>query len=277
MCRKGPSCPAMHVYRSNRTLDDVDITLAGPLVVLALLDSTSFGTLLIPIWLLLNPGRVRLSRMLIYLGTIVTFYFAVGLLILLGAASFSTQIQALLDTRAASWIQLGLGIALFALSFRLDKKKDSNGPGRVSRWRERALGGTSEHSAGGATTTRVESGALLALMGLALGAAALEVATMLPYLAAIGLITTSGLSTPLSALTLAGYCIVMVVPALALVIGRLAARRQIEPLLTKIGNWMSRHAASTTAWVVGIVGFLLARDAAVRLGLLDALADRLNN
>ena len=32
-------------------------TLAVSLAVLALVDSTSFGTLLIPIWLLLTPGR----------------------------------------------------------------------------------------------------------------------------------------------------------------------------------------------------------------------------
>lgn len=33
----------------------------GVLVVLALVDSTSFGTLLIPIWLLLTPGKLRIS------------------------------------------------------------------------------------------------------------------------------------------------------------------------------------------------------------------------
>jgi hypothetical protein len=66
---------------------------------------------------------------------------------------------------------------------------------------------------------------------------------------------------------MAAYCLVMVLPALALLGARLVARRAVEPLLERINAWMTKHAASTTAWVVGIVGFLLARDAAGRLGL----------
>ena len=57
----------------------MDLALAASLAALALIDSTSFGTLLIPIWLLLAPGRVRAGRMLVYLGTIAVFYFAVGM------------------------------------------------------------------------------------------------------------------------------------------------------------------------------------------------------
>ncbi|MEK8226364.1 hypothetical protein NKG05_10320 [Oerskovia sp. M15] len=36
-----------------------------------------------------DPGRVRVARMLVYLGTIVAFYFAVGLVIMLGAGRSS--------------------------------------------------------------------------------------------------------------------------------------------------------------------------------------------
>jgi hypothetical protein len=36
---------------------------------------------------------------------------------------------------------------------------------------------------------------------------------------------------------------------------------------------MTRHAAGATAWIVGIVGFLMARDAAFRLGLFDSLSN----
>ena len=44
--------------------------LLGALALLALVDSTSFGTLLIPTWLLLAPGRLRPGRILIYLATV---------------------------------------------------------------------------------------------------------------------------------------------------------------------------------------------------------------
>ncbi|RRS01769.1 GAP family protein [Glycomyces terrestris] len=245
----------------------MDLAMAASLAALALIDSTSFGTLLIPIWLLLAPGRVKAGRMLVYLGTIAVFYFAVGMLIVLGATAFVDDLGALLDTRPAMWAQLAVGVGLVILSFRFDSKKSKEGGGRMGRWRERALG---VETAG---TTRTRTSAL-PLVGLALGAATLEVATMLPYLAAIGIVTASGIGPAATTATMAGYCLVMVLPALALLTARLVARNAVEPLLVRINDWMTRNAASTTGWIVGIVGFLVARDAAWRLGLLEQLLNR---
>jgi hypothetical protein len=247
----------------------MDLAMAASLAALALIDSTSFGTLLIPIWLLLAPGRVKAGRMLVYLGTIAVFYFAVGMLIVLGATTFVDDLGALLDTRPAMWVQLVVGVGLLLLSFRFDSKKSKEGGGRMGRWRERALGiETAEPG-----TTRTRTGAL-PLVGLALGAATLEVATMLPYLAAIGIVTTSGIGAAATTATMAGYCLVMVLPALALLAARLVARNAVEPLLVRMNDWMTKNAASTTGWIVGIVGFLVARDAAWRLGLLEMLFNR---
>jgi len=235
----------------------MDLVFLGSLVVLALIDSTSFGTLLIPIWLLLHPGRLRVSRIFVFLGTVTAFYFAVGLGLTQGLQAFMPRITAFLDTREVSWAQLVVGVALFFLSFRLDgkHKRKPEGAGRVARWRERALGGESGN------------GGALSLVGLALTATLLEVGTMLPYLAAIGLITTAELPMAQRVLVLAGYCLVMILPALALLGLRLVAGQRIEPLLTRISDWMTKSDA--LAWIVGIVGFLLARDAAVRLDLLN--------
>jgi hypothetical protein len=249
----------------------MDLALAASLAALALIDSTSFGTLLIPIWLLLAPGRVRPGRMLAYLATIVVFYFAVGLLIALGATAFIGDIGALLDTGPALWTQLVLGVALLLVSFRFDSKKQNGESGRTARWRERALGIESGPGEDGATRTR---SSVLPLMGLALGAATIEVATMLPYLAAIGMVTSAGIGAAGITATMAGYCLVMVLPALVLLVARLEARNAVEPVLQRINDWMVRNAASTTGWVLGIVGFLLARDAAWRLGLLEMIFQR---
>nr|BFF20804.1 hypothetical protein GCM10025730_43250 [Promicromonospora thailandica] len=124
-------------------------------------------------------------------------------------------------------------------------------PGRLGRWRERALGS--------------ESGGGSALALLAVGAGLVEVATMLPYLAALGLIGTQGPGWPVSGLWVLGYCVVMVAPALLLTAARLVAARLVERPLGRLDAWLTRNAASTTAWVVGIVGFLVARDAIGRL------------
>ncbi|GAA4588602.1 hypothetical protein BJY16_008614 [Actinoplanes octamycinicus] len=229
----------------------MDVALLGSLAVLALIDATSFGTLLIPIWLLLHPGSLRPGRILVFLGTVAAFYYAVGVAVALGAGAFLPQITRVLDTRAAMWVQLVAGVALFFWSFRLDHRKPSGG-GRLVRWRERALG--DDRGAAG-------------LAALALAAAAAELTTMLPYLAAIGLVTTSDLPGAQIALVMAGYCLLMIVPALVLLVLRLAAGDRITKPLTRFSDWMS--SSNTLAWIVGIVGFLLARDAANRLGLLQ--------
>lgn len=228
----------------------MEFALLGSLAVLALIDSTSFGTLLIPAWLLMHPGRVRAARMLVFLGTVAAFYFAVGVAVALGADAFLPQISRLLDTRPVLWAQLVIGVALFFWSFRLERKNKTTAvSGRLLSWRDRALA----------------DGGVAALAGLALTAAAAEVTTMLPYLAAIGMVTTAALPAAHIALLMAGYCLVMIIPALVLLIARLAAGQHVIPLLTRLSDWMVR--SNAVAWIIGIVGFLLARDAAFRLDL----------
>ena len=229
----------------------MDLELLAPLVVLALIDSTSFGTLLIPIWLMLHPGPLRAGRLLVFLGTVASFYFAVGVTVAVGADALLPNLAAIVDSRPFLWGQLTVGVALFFLSFRMGKKKDGEaGGGRLARWRERAL----------------TTGSLAGLIGLALTAVAIELGSMLPYLAAIGLITTAQLPIVHVVVIMAGYCLVMILPALVLLGLRLKLRHRIEPLLERISRWLAN--SETLAWVVGIVGFLLARDAVARLGLL---------
>ncbi|MER5332685.1 GAP family protein [Micromonospora sp. NPDC002717] len=224
------------------------LSLAG----LALVDSTSIGTLFIPVWLLLAPGKVSVRRILTYLGTIATFYFAVGLLLVWGGSRLADALGGALDNRPVLWAQLALGIGLFALSFRYDGKRPRRSGG-VLRWRDRATAGDSSPRW---------------LVGLALLAALAEVATMLPYLGAVGLLTTSGLGAGAVVGLLAAYCLVMVLPAVLLLASRVAWPRLVEPLLARLNAWIVRTSGSVLGWVLGIAGFLLARDAAARLELL---------
>ncbi|GAA2700674.1 GAP family protein [Actinoplanes palleronii] len=225
----------------------MDLALLGSLAALALIDSTSFGTLLIPIWLLLNPGPVRAARLLIFLGTVAAFYFALGVAVALGADAFLPQLGRLLDSTPVLWGQLVTGVALFFWSFRLDRKHRPAGGGRLLRWRERVLS---------------ERGGVA---GLGLAAAAAEVTTMLPYLAAIGLLTTAELPGGQVVAVMAGYCVLMTAPALVLLAARLAFGERLAGPLKRISDAMAN--SNTLSWIVGIVGFLLAYDAAGRLGL----------
>jgi hypothetical protein len=230
----------------------VDATLVGGLLVLALIDSTSIGTLVIPIWLLLSATRPPVQRLVGYLATIAGFYLLVGVGLVLVADAGLQRFGDLANRPAVLWVQLVVGVGLFALSWRYDsgRRRKRGEPDRATRWRARVLHDP-DSSQG--------------LVRLALTAGALELLTMLPYLAAVGLLASAGLSPVWYLPLLLGYCVVMVLPALVLVGLRVAAQDRLEGPLRRLDNFLSRHADSAIGWVMAIAGFLIARDAAVRL------------
>ncbi|MFN7149870.1 MAG: GAP family protein [Microthrixaceae bacterium] len=224
---------------------------------LALTDSVSFGTLLVPVWLLMSPGRLRLARIVLYLATIAVAYFLIGVAMVFGGRMLAESAGALLTSSPAQFLQLALGIVLLIVSFALDTKAararaaQRGTSGRMSRWRDRAMGGTS---------------ASPALITLALTAVAVEIASMLPYLAATGIITTQTSNWTTALLVLGAYCLAMIAPALVLAIGRVTARGVVDQPLRKLDGWLTRNARSTTLWIVGIAGFFLAATAIQSLG-----------
>lgn len=229
--------------------------LALGLLGLALIDSTSFGTLLIPIWLLLTPGHVRSGRVIRYLATIGVFYFVAGLVLAAGASRAIEAVRtAAADIPATALIvtQLVVGIGIIVLSYWLEARARvrQGRPGRLTRWRDSAM---TDVGAGGGLTR------------LAVIAAALEVATMLPYLIAIGLLANADIGPATFTASLAGYCLVMVLPALVLTVVRVAARDRIEPLLQRISDWFARNSAKAIGWTVGGIGVSVALNAGIRL------------
>ncbi|MET7999680.1 GAP family protein [Nonomuraea glycinis] len=216
------------------------------LAALALVDSTSFGTLGIPVFLLLASGRGQVSRLLIYLGTVAGFYFLVGVGLMLGLSTAVDNFGEVLRSQAAYWVQLGLGVGLFALSYRFDPKRREK-LGKPERRFEPQLGGP---------------GAMV-LLGLTAGL--LEVATMVPYLAAIGMMTTLDLLVGQWVPLLGAYVLVMVLPPLVLLALRGLAGGWLEPRLERLRAWMVKHSVSTVSWTLAIVGVWLALDAASHL------------
>jgi hypothetical protein len=236
----------------------IETGLIGGLAVLALVDSTSFGTLFIPAWLLSAPKAPRIRRIGIYLITVFVFYFAAGILIMLGAGIVIEHFQDLPETKAFAGIVLALGAALFIWSFRytrknIDARKAANKPSRLSRLRNRVTGMESE------------TGGLAALAVLALVAISTEIATMFPYLAAIGILDTTPIFPMIRILLLAGYCVVMILPAVALTIGRLIFSSRVNPLLLRMDAWFEKNGEYTVGWIFAIVGIVLALNAAGHL------------
>ncbi len=237
--------------------------LLSTLVVLALIDSTSFGTLLIPVWLLMTSARVSIGSFFVYLSTVAGLYFLAGLIIMFSADTILKKYNYVIESNAFLYGQIALGIVLMVISQLMDTKKAraraaeraERGEGRILKWRNRIMGDSISNR-----------GSVAMLIGLALTAVVVELGTMLPYLAAIGLIASEGPSWPMSGLLLFGYCIVMVLPALILLMGRLVAYRVLKEPLVRLDKWLVKHAQSTTAWIIGIVGFLLTVNAVYDAG-----------
>lgn len=243
----------------------MSLTLAGELGVLALVDSTSIGTLVLPIWLMLQPGRLRAARITVFLLVVAAFYWAIGLALLAGAVTIGEQLTGFLGSDQGAWVHLVVGVVLFIASWLIPGKKAAVArqearergehvpPGRLDGWRERAM--TDGRSRGG----------IVALAVLAVLAASAEIPTMVPYLAAIGMLSTADLDGAVRAGTLAGYCLVMIAPAAALLAARLVAGTRLDRALTRVGDFLEREAGETIAWILGIVGFILAVRAGAEL------------
>lgn len=241
------------------------LPLPAALAILALADGLSVGTLLIPLFFLTAPGRPRLGRILLYLGTITGFYFAIGVLFTLGIVSAIDAAKDVLGSRPGQWVLLivgagllGAGIWIGERDAKRRKRASAGDPDalhrstRLLRWRERLL------------DPNAASGAII---GVAFAAGLVEVATMLPYLIGMTMIADAPIGMPSRFAMLAGYCLVMIVPALLLLAARIIAARVVERPLQRFTGWMQRTGAENTAWILGIVGFLLARSAFSELGL----------
>lgn len=264
------------------------------LALLALLDGLSVGTLLIPVFLLLKPGAVRTGRVLLYLGTIAGFYLLVGLLFLWGLVNVADVAASFLASPAGLVVRLVVGAALLIVAFAMPtgSKADRQRPrsespvppeaaavpadppaagspmavgappsGRIARWRDRLL---DPHTRG------------TAVMAVALAAGLVEVATMLPYIVAMTMLADAGTSTPLRVFALVGYCALMIAPAIVLLVLRLIAAPLVQRPLERFAAWMERTGAENTAWILGILGFLIARSAATELGLFQAIGTLLD-
>ncbi|MDJ0317261.1 GAP family protein [Arthrobacter antibioticus] len=228
------------------------IALFAQLAVLALIDSTSIGTLLIPFWLLLRPDARRMApRILLYLGALAGFYLLVGIGVLAGAGWLAKglDVDSLLAIPPILWtLTLGGGAMLaYALFSDLGSKSTGSKSQEAvaqTKWASRIA--TALRSPGGLVT-------------LALIAGLLELPTMLPYLAAIGLLTNSDLPLPTELGVLGIYCVLMLIPALVLVALRVALGSHMDAGLRRLSPKLGKFASETLVWVVGIVGFLLLR------------------
>lgn len=216
--------------------------IAG-LVGLALMDSTSIGTLVLPLLIIVLARKVDWASLGFYLSVVAGLYFLIGIVLLTGAGVAKEAFSDALESKPAYVAQLILGVALFILSFRIGRDGKNASEQRVNRLVERATGSPA------------------ALASLALTAVLMEIATMIPYLGAIGLLTASDWSWPARFGVLAGYCLVMLLPVLVIMVLASLFGNRLWGRIERFSRWIARETEETMAWIIGIVGFFLAAGA----------------
>lgn len=218
-----------------------------PIFGLALLDSLSAGTLVIPLMLVLNQRGVKIRPLTVYFLTVCLSYFAIGAALLLGLDQLQDVLARVLSSEPVLWIQLGLGAILLVYGVAApDPKKVDHSEVKQPR---------------NLSTS--------AIVGVGLSAVAIEAATMVPYLAAIAILTDSGLAMAGRFGVLAAYCLVMIVPAL-IVIGLVAIfGNRVWERVERMVAWVERETQVTLLWIAAIAGFYLIANAVTKLGLIS--------
>lgn len=235
----------------------VDLSLWGAILGFAVLDTLSPTTLAVTIVVLLTGGPRVVGRTLLYLATLAVCYFAFGVALLLGIEA-AVDVQALLDESLDPHF-FALGIGLVAVSFVIDPGTKAAKAARRQRAAERAAARRAGQG------QRLRRGGAFVMIGLGLTTFALEFATVVPYMAAIGLMAGADLPASRWVVGLAAYNLVMVTPSLALLVAKVV---WAERLRARYEAWAERLDAATrpaAAWIMGAVGVILVLDSASRL------------
>lgn len=177
---------------------------------------------------MLAPGRPHPGRILLFLGTVAVFYLLLWVALLLGASTLLDTLQETENSRPLRVAQLVVGIGLMALGVLMEPWTKAGKERRRARRAEKLA------RSGPSLQMRMRQRATDA--SAPVGAVIIEAASMMPYLAAIGFLTTSELSLAGRVAVLSGYCLVMIAPALLLLSARLFAARSRCAHLEKVGG-----------------------------------------
>lgn len=200
--------------------------------VLALLDMFSPAIIGVTVFMLL-AGKRRLPQLIIaYLATVIVFYFCTGVFLMLGLdIIFSPIADAFSSKTAKTWMTI-IGGILFIGSWFVPKKKTVGSP------KPRAF-------------------TVQAMIGLGITTSLLEVATAIPYFAAIGLMISSNVSFFEWLPILFLYNVIMIAPALVLLILHTAFRRLMQKPLNKLQALFQKNTSSALSWIMFFVGIIL--------------------
>lgn len=212
------------------------ITILG----LALLDSLSFASIVVTIFLLLS-NAYRPARIMVYLLSVAVFYVLLGIALMNGVgAIFQFWLSGWKEHAVISYMQLLLGIILVLIGVRLDNKPKGRSY-KLERIRPQDT--------------------YPSMMKLGITVSMIEAVTMFPFLSAIGLMTSRGLEVYEWMPMLAAYCAIMIAPPCLLLTLRYLVGDKANGFLLKINRKIEPYTHEALAVIATIAGIYLISDA----------------
>ncbi|MEY2370048.1 GAP family protein [Lysinibacillus capsici] len=199
---------------------------------LALLDMFSPSIIGVSVYILLVAKKKQIRLLLTYLMTVGLFYFSTGIFLMLGLGVIFSPISNLLDSYSARLIMTIVGGVLFIGSWLVPKRTANGSP-------------------------KPKSLHVSSMVALGFTTSILEVATALPYFAAIGILTSNQIVFYEWLPLLAGYNLVMIAPGIILLCLHLLFRRFMNKPLRKIQKLFDQRTSSTLSWIMFFVGLIL--------------------
>lgn len=199
---------------------------------LALLDMFSPSIIGVSVYILLVAKKKQTRLLLTYLMTVGLFYFSTGIFLMLGLGVIFSPISNLLDSYSARLIMTIVGGVLFIGSWLVPKRTENGSP-------------------------KPKSLHVSSMVALGFTTSILEVATALPYFAAIGILTSNQIVFYEWLPLLAVYNLVMIAPGIILLCLHLLFRRFMNKPLRKIQTLFDQRTSSTLSWIMFFVGLIL--------------------
>lgn len=264
---------------------EIGLTVGG----LGLLDALSPAIVGVTIYLLIN-ARTRLAALLFtYVATVVALYFAFGVALKLGLGALLPVVEEIIGSTAGLWAQAILGAAMLLTGVLMPGKKKIRQRQVAKQQATVATAGEGSHATNpdqgtkpqatsrphrqGATgTTRVpKSLTIPAMISFGLVTVLIEGLMVLPYFAAIGIMTTAEVPAVTWLPLLLMYNLIMVSSAFILYGLWKIVGSTLQPRLERWREKLAAETMETIAWILAIAGFLVARGAVVELHSLGLL------
>lgn len=214
---------------------------------LAVVDSINPSAFIASGFILTKSAEVdRLKNLKAYVTGIIVSYFFIGLVILISVDSFMAITKEVKSSRSALIIQAIIGGALLLYAILAPDKPNAAKQAKQEAFLKKAL-----------------QPRLLFFYGMQI--TLVELVSALPYFAALALLASVHLPLAVSAIYIAGYCVVFVLPLLVIGYAYSRKREQFDAWLEKRSDRGKKAGRETLLWLLGIVGFVVFTQALSQL------------